>query len=180
MKPVLTIHEFHEDFLQLPLDQYTLTFDDGLYSQYKYISELSLINTQKIFFISTGIVCDAEQSEDEIKCEQAHEKFFNTGDCSNYMTWDQIKHIHEMTDCEIGGHSHNHNPRWRHHQHTIKEIVEDTKQMMSVFDHHGIHPVSFCFPYNNESKMYEQVLRTKGFTNFYGESRIDIHDIIGG
>lgn len=178
MKKVLMIHEFHEEFLLLPLDQYILTFDDGLYSQYKYISELSKIDTHKIFFISTGIICDTIQSEHEIKCEQAHVKFFETGDRSHYMTWEQIKHIQKINNCEIGGHSHNHNSRWRHNKHTIKEIIEDTRQMISAFNNHDMQPISFCFPYNNESGVYEQILRTRGFTNFYGKNRIDINDII--
>ena len=35
MKPVLMLHEFKEEFLDLPLENYILTFDDGLYTQYK-------------------------------------------------------------------------------------------------------------------------------------------------
>ena len=57
MKPILIIHEFEERFFDLPLDQYILTFDDGLYTQYVFLEELKKIKTKKYFFISSGIVC---------------------------------------------------------------------------------------------------------------------------
>ena len=39
MKPILMIHEFKEDFLNLNLEDYILTFDDGLYTQYLFFQE---------------------------------------------------------------------------------------------------------------------------------------------
>ena len=49
------IHEFKEEFLNLPLENYTLTFDDGLYTQYKFFNEIKKIKTNKFFFISSNI-----------------------------------------------------------------------------------------------------------------------------
>ena len=46
-KKILMIHEFKESFLNLPLEDYILTFDDGLFTQYLFLSELLKINTDK-------------------------------------------------------------------------------------------------------------------------------------
>ena len=40
MKPVLMIHEFKKEFLDLPLKDYILTFDDGLYTVYKFFNKI--------------------------------------------------------------------------------------------------------------------------------------------
>ena len=53
MKPVLMIHEVDESIFNKPLEDFVLTFDDGLYSQYKFIEAIDAIDTDKIFFIST-------------------------------------------------------------------------------------------------------------------------------
>ena len=61
-KPVLMIHEFSEFMLSLPLEDYILTFDDGLYTQYIHFDKIRELNTDKIFFISTGIVAHEDLS----------------------------------------------------------------------------------------------------------------------
>ena len=62
MKPVLMIHEITEKLFDLNLEDYTLTFDDGLYSQYYHYDKFKSINTDKIFFISSNILCEGIQS----------------------------------------------------------------------------------------------------------------------
>ena len=96
-KHVLMIHEVGEWLFDLPLQSYTLTFDDGLYTQYHYLKRLIKIDTDKIFFISTNIVADATttQSSEYITCDKAHEKYRLADDRSNYMNWKQIKEIDE-------------------------------------------------------------------------------------
>lgn len=181
-KPVLMIHEFKESFLDLPLEDYILTFDDGLYSQYQYINELQKIPTQKIFFISTGIICpeDQLQSSTPITCSEAHKKAFN-GNFEDYMTWDQIRHLHSLPDCTIGAHSHSHT-----HLDSFKSLSEkssyittDTQEMLIDFKLYLQHqPTSFCFPYNmNLHNLYNGLLLGFGFINFYGSERIDIENI---
>ena len=79
MKPILMIHEFKEEFFDLPLEEYILTFDDGLYTQYVFLEELKNIKTKKYFFISSDIVCpeNIEQNDEYITCNEAHKKAFN-------------------------------------------------------------------------------------------------------
>ena len=41
MKPYLMIHDIRKEYFDLDLDQYRLTFDDGLFSQYYYFPLLN-------------------------------------------------------------------------------------------------------------------------------------------
>lgn len=177
-KPILMIHEFKSCFLKLPLEQYTLTFDDGLYSQYKYIDELIKTDTDKIFFISSNIVCDEQcnQSPEEISCVYAHEKS-RRGDFSNYMKWSQLHEIQSHDRCFIGAHGHDH---IKDITDSVKLMINDTKQMYSKFYYHGMGSACemFCFPYNQESELYKRILSTKAKTKyFYGRNRVDINEI---
>jgi len=49
MKPTLMIHEVQDFYLDLPLEDYILTFDDGLYSQFQYWNHFKKLKTEKIF-----------------------------------------------------------------------------------------------------------------------------------
>jgi hypothetical protein len=173
MKPVLMIHEVDEWVFNFPLHEYTLTFDDGLFTQYKYFDRIKNIDTDKIFFISTGIVAtdQTKQSDEFIQCHVAHEKFFRDNDLSHYMNWRQIQEIHNEPDCEIGGHSH------MHHRPTGNNIIHDTRKMVEKFESHNIRPTSFCYPYNDENSIYKEVLKRHGFSEFYGANRVDVHDL---
>ncbi len=176
MKPTLMIHEFQERYLDLPLEKYTLTFDDGLYSQYAFVDELLRINTEKIFFISSDIVCPEDQTQDTsfICCRDAHDKAF-AGDYSNYMKWSQITYLDGLNSCRIGCHGHK-------HIHNIVSdplvMLKDSRRMIHTFRCHlGYVPDSFCFPYNIESGMYKTILQKYGFEHFYGGERIDIDEL---
>ena len=177
------IHEFREEFLNLPLENYILTFDDGLYSQYHFWSEIEKIPTKKIFFISSNIVCDTEQSLEFPVCRDAHQKAFS-GNKEDYMNLQQIKHLLDYDDVEIGGHSHEHK---RLNNFTslfdkVEHIKQDTEKMMKWFQQNLNHtPRSFCFPYNeNLDGMYNALLKKYGFTDFYGKERTAIESILPG
>lgn len=177
-KPVLMIHEFKSCFLKLPLTQYTLTFDDGLYSQYKYIDELLKIDTDKIFFISSNIVCDEQSNQppEEINCVHAHEKS-RRGDFSNYMKWSQIHEIRAQKRCYIGAHGHDHIENITNN---VRMMIRDTKKMYTKFSDQNIKDACemFCFPYNQESELYRRILSTKAKTkHFFGQNRVDIDEI---
>lgn len=167
------IHEVAERMFDLPLHEYVLTFDDGLYTQYVHLDKIRNINTDKIFFINTGIVAteQTEQSDEFIECRVAHDKLFKNGDLSHYMNWSQIHEIAKDPQCEIGAHSH------MHIKHTGFTTVKDTKLMMEHFRSNGMVPTSFCFPYNDDNEVYRCLLKQYGFTKFYGKDRVDIYDL---
>ena len=106
-KPVLTIHEVRDWMFDLPLEDYILTFDDGLYSQFYYFDQLKSIKTEKIFFISSDIICNGIQSNKFPNCMEAHEKY-RIGNREDYMAVQQIREILKDPQSTIGGHGHSH------------------------------------------------------------------------
>jgi hypothetical protein len=173
------IHECSAKFLALPLADYLLTFDDGLVSQFAFYQEIKYIPTPKIFFISTGIVCEGAQSLGFPPCELAHTKAF-TGNKEDYMTLEQIRELALDPWVTIGGHSHSHTRLSGTLVDKVKHIEADTQQMINWFkDNLGFAPTSFCFPYNEDPKgIYKGLLKKYGFTSFYGNERISIETLL--
>jgi len=173
MKTIM-IHEMKSG-MNIPKGE-LLTFDDGLYTQYAHARELP---NRKIFFISTNIICDGEQSSEFITAPQAHKKAFS-GNFENYMTISQIQELHEMGN-EIGGHSHFHSNLTQLPTlvSKVKHINQDTELMLEWFSTNlGFRPTSFCFPYNYDmDKLYNGLLKKHGFVNFYGSERINLNEI---
>jgi len=180
MKPVLMIHEVREEFFNLPLENYILTFDDGLYSQYYYYPRFKEIPTEKIYFISSGIVCEETQSTEFPACHIAHKKAF-AGNFEDYMTLDQIKELMKDPWVTIGAHSHTHKNLKEIGKitHRAMHVVDDTKLMMNWFKEKlNFSPTKFCFPYNDENDgLYVPVLKAVGFTDFYGKERTAIESV---
>lgn len=172
---VAMIHEMWEN-MSIPPDL-TLTFDDGLYTQYMHGRNLP---NKKIFFISTNIICKGPQSSEFIHCADAHKKAFS-GNKENYMTVSQIRELHDA-GCEIGGHSHFHQNlrELRSMVDQVDHMKMDTDLMMEWFDEKlGFTPTSFCFPYNDDVQgLYPAVLKRYGFVNFYGDERTNIDEIL--
>ena len=180
-KPVLMIHEVNELMFELPLAEYTLTFDDGLYSQFYYFNRFKEIPTKKIYFISSGIVCNSLQSTDFPTCQEAHKKAF-AGNKEDYMTLIQIKELMKDPLVEIGGHSYSHTRLGIYPKiiEKLNYIKTDTDRMISWFDENlGFKPTAFCFPYNEDYQgIYKQVLKTYGFEDFYGKERKSIESLL--
>jgi len=53
---VLMIHDLKKEYFDLPLENYRLTFDDGLYSQYYYYPLLRGHSETLTFFITTSLI----------------------------------------------------------------------------------------------------------------------------
>ena len=180
-KPVLMIHEVRESIFKLPLSDYTLTFDDGLYSQYHYFDRFREIPTEKIFFISSGIVCTGVQSLEFPGCKIAHAKA-STTNFEDYMTIPQIKELMQDPLVTIGAHSHNHIDLYGLPKlfDRINHISKDSELMLQWFwENLGINPTKFCFPYNEDlNGMYKAVLHKHGFTEYYGRERIAVETIL--
>lgn len=182
-KPILMIHQFEEKYLDLPLEDYILTFDDGLYTQYLFLNELIKIDTTKIFNISTRVVCDSYQSKEFIKASYARKKA-NNYNYVNYMTWDQIREINKHENCFIGGHGHAHSDirDIKGFVSLVNFINSDTSTMLSTFKSKlNYRPDIFCFPYNREdyNQFYRRLLeKDYDFKHFLGYDRIDIDDLI--
>jgi hypothetical protein len=181
MKPVLMIHEVTEEILSLSLDDYILTFDDGLYSQYYYFEHFKSIPTEKIYFISSDIVCNGSQSTEFPVCRDAHKKAFN-GNKEDYMTVVQIQELMQDPLVTIGAHSHSHTRLGHYSKLTekIAHIKNDTETMLEWFKTNlGFSPIDFCFPYNDDfGGVYAGVLKHYGFVNFYGRERKPVETLL--
>ena len=175
------IHEIEEEIFTLPLDEYTLTFDDGLYSQYYYRDYIQKYDTEKIFFISSGIVCTGKQSREFLNCIDAHKQAFN-GDMSQYMTIEQIKELLHSDQCTIGAHSHSHKrlSLFSTLVEKVNHIEEDTETMLEWFQKNlNYTPTKFCFPYNEDMDgLYKALLKKYGFTEFHGHERIPVEKLL--
>jgi Polysaccharide deacetylase len=179
---VLMIHEITEDILKLDLSDFDiLTFDDGLFSQYRYYKHFLKFNKPMYFFISTDIVCTDSKIQpiNSIQCEIAHDEYFEYESRRYYMTWDQIKEIYNTDNCFIGGHSHTH-PRLKEKTiHTQYNVVKDeVTKMMNSFIINDIKIDSFCYPYNEEIMFYKSLLNKFDIDKFFGKERIKVEDLI--
>ena len=175
------IHEVEDWMLNLDLSEFdVITFDDGLVSQYNNLEHFLKLPKPKIFFISTGIVCPEEttQNNEVITCSESHSRFFKNGDLSNYMKWSQIKEINEKTQCFIGGHSHTH-PDLREVKiiHQYKVTQEECYKMVGTFDLQNLCLSHFAYPYNYEALGYKLTLKEFGIPYFFGKERIAIESL---
>lgn len=180
-KKVLMIHEVTEKLFNLPLENYILTFDDGLYSQYYHFKYFESIDTEKIFFVSSNIICDGNQSNNFLTCSESHKKAF-LGNKEDYMTLDQVKELMSKPNVTIGGHSHNHIKlsNFISLYEKTTHIQNDTQNMLDWFETNlGFKPTKFCFPYNNDCDgLYKSLLKKYGFTDFYGNERTPIETLL--
>lgn len=180
MKPVLMIHEVREWMLELPLQDYILTFDDGLYSQYYYNEYFKKLTTQRIYYISSGIVSSGQQSKEFLTCVQAHVKA-RQGVFEDYMTLEQIKELMKDPNVIIGAHSHSHSrlDNFKSLAEKVAYINQDTAQMIAWFeDNLGFSPTHFCFPYNEDPHgLYKGLVKKFGITNCVGPGRIPIETL---
>lgn len=164
-KPSLMIHDFRPEFLDLPLEDYVLTFDDGLRSPLLYWDELKNRGCDCIFFITPDIIINS----------------FEGKPSSCFMTVSDIRRL--MYDgAIIGGHSYGHKriPKEMSLWDKLNLIVTDTNMMMDWFKSNlNITPIHFCFPYNEYDTVYKTILEHNyGFRFFYYHNRIDIETLI--
>jgi hypothetical protein len=173
------IHEWKDEYKTLPLYDYILSFDDGLYSQYQALEYLKTIDTPKYFFISTGIVRDTETPPNDkfITCRDAHKKAFD-GNYEDYMSWDEIKEIQRTKNCFIGGHGHNHIQLKNIKLRKKLELMSKELVMFDVFKEHDIDIDKFCFPYNYKDDIYMGFLKQKGIKEFYFYERFNIDTLM--
>lgn len=162
MKKVLAVHEFKEEYLDLPLEDYILTFDGGLLSQFSYIKELEKLNTDKIFFVPTGI--------------------FDNQNLGIHLTLDNLYELKSMRDFEIGGCGHDYLDFRNSNDNIVNKLLRlrrDTEEMQNFFSKKlRIRPSKFCFPYNVDVFGYRRILVKYGYSEFFGKERFDIEDLI--
>lgn len=183
------IHEIKEKYFSLDLENYILTFDDGLYSQYYWRDKIKKINTEKILFIISERILLSRDKTTMDNCYIANDKWIQKRDNSNYMTLNEIKEM-EKLGFELGCHSHYHNKLYNNkeladfksklcYKNNISFLIEDCKKMKEWFiSNIGYIPNKYCFPYNDETHFLKRYLVDQGFSEFYGNNRFNIDKII--
>jgi hypothetical protein len=109
------IHDFRKDYFELNLAAYTLTFDDGLYSQYYYYPLLDSVDSPQIFFIITSFIKPGKARErfngefiKSVKSRKYMNDAFINNDFSDFMTLEEIQKLATHKGVKIGTHSHFH------------------------------------------------------------------------
>jgi peptidoglycan/xylan/chitin deacetylase (PgdA/CDA1 family) len=128
----------------------SLTFDDGLESQYAlaYKHALQPHGVNGTFFIITG----------------------NTGTDDQAMTWDQLTNLNNGGN-EIGGHTVHHiNMKTTTDMQTkIDEVCNNRQDLLQ----HGFFPVSFAYPFGAYDATAESIVQNCGFKNARAAGGID-------
>ena len=109
------IHSLRQEHFDLPLSDYRLTFDDGLYSQYYYLPLLRRANTPMIYFIASAMIRPGPARKTYTGHHLPHVKSTaymlaarSRSDLSHFMTVDEVADLHCREDILIGAHSHFH------------------------------------------------------------------------
>lgn len=176
-KQVLMIHDMKEEYFKSDLSKYVLTFDDCLYSVYKYRIELSKINTQKYIAVPTGRILSTRTNLlDNVDCITANNMWLLQNDNSAYMTVNELLEMKEL-EFVLCGHSHYHargiNSSSKLDTSNLHYIKEDTDKMLDWFRTNiKITPTAYAYPYNKENNLLTLYLKHCGFDLFFGKERI--------
>jgi hypothetical protein len=188
-KPVLMIHEVNKEYLSANInwEDYVLTFDDCLFSQYYYWDFFKDLLTTKILFVPCSLIWFGHQRK---RFKKTHIKFPTCEEALkarlshpyNYMTLAEINILSELSpDLIIGGHGFIHerltndDPARR-----IRMFETDTRLMIEWFQHNfGSRPTYYCYPFNDDNIVAKDAIFKKyNITNVYGKERIDLKDLI--
>ena len=130
-----------EERLRIPDKLVVLTFDDSVASQATYVAPmLKKLGFGATFFITEGF----EFSRDK----------------EHYMTWEQIKALHDA-GFEIGNHTRNHAVVVKQ---TREQFSSDVEYIEKQCERYGIpRPTSFCYPAYQSSDAAVQILWERGY-----------------
>jgi len=195
MKKELMIHKWHDEYLNIKLDDYILSFDDGLYSQVlgikKIISKYPQIEIQ--YFVSTGIIHVGEESQTNNESDVAHQRFFDLGLTTDFVSYDDLRYLSNLQQVQIGFHGHKHiRPsflkknlslidqlkRWKA---DAQEMVFGAVKFYEARLIDKTRPILYCTPYNELHDLQIAIIR-KCFSNYFeqeliiiGPERMDIN-----
>ncbi|MBW2430991.1 MAG: hypothetical protein JRF56_18705 [Deltaproteobacteria bacterium] len=109
------IHDIRREYFDLNLDQYQLTFDDSLFSQYYYFPLLKNKPGYLIYFITTSFIRPGKARRmfsgeyiSYLKSKKYGYRTFVEGKLDHFMTIEELQAISSQTNVRIGVHSHFH------------------------------------------------------------------------
>ncbi len=115
MKRYLMIHDIRKEYFDLNLDQYRLSFDDGLFSQYYYFPLLNKHNAELTFFITTSFIKPGKARSryageylPHLKTKTYAYRTFIENRFDHFMNLEEIQALSAQSNVRIGVHSHFH------------------------------------------------------------------------
>ena len=113
--PYLMIHDLRPEYFDLNLDQYRLSFDDGLFSQYFYFPFLKNHHRKLTFFITTSFIQPgparpmfAGEYLSYLKTKKYAYRTFIEKTFEHFMTLEEVQELSAQSNVRIGVHSHFH------------------------------------------------------------------------
>lgn len=132
-----------EELLPIPDKLVVLTFDDAVKSQFTTAAPI----LKQYGFGATFFITEAF-------------KYIKSWKNENYMTWDEIKKLHEM-GFEIGNHTRRHS---NVSSQTKEQFLDDLEYIEKRCKEHGIPvPKTFCYPGYQFSRAAVEVLAEKNY-----------------
>ena len=118
----LMIHDIRKEYFDLNLDQYRLTFDDGLFSQYYYYPLYKNHPERLTYFIATSFIRPGKARDmyaveyipNYLKPKKYMYRTFVEGNFDHFMTIEELQAISSRTNVRIGVHSHFHDVIFTH------------------------------------------------------------------
>ena len=111
----LMIHDIRKEYLDLSLDQYRLTFDDGLFSQYYYYPLYKNHPERLTYFIATSFIRPGKARSmyageyiPFLKPKKYMYRSFIEHKFDHCMTSEEIQELAAKSNVQIGVHSHLH------------------------------------------------------------------------
>lgn len=157
----LMIHDLRPEYFDLKLDQYRLTFDDGLFSQYYYFPLLKNQPAELTFFITTSFIQPGKARPmfaggylPYLKPKKYMYRGFIENKFDHFMTTEEIQELAATSNVRIGVHSHLHDviPTGTHSRRRkplsewklarfnhSPEIVKHDLSIRSKIAHRGFH-----------------------------------------
>ena len=112
---ILTIHDVRKEYFNLNLNDYQLTFDDGLYSQFYYFSFFKDHPEKLTYFITTSLIKPGTARSvfngrylPYLKSKKYMYRTFADGRFDHFMNLEELQEICGQKNVQIGAHSHFH------------------------------------------------------------------------
>ena len=183
----LMIHAWHDEYLNIKLDDYILSFDDGLVSQVNGIKKIveKFPDIEIRYYVSTGIININKDEQLFNESDIAHRNFKQNGICGDFVSIDDLIILSKIPNVVIGLHGHDHLDLQKIQQNfsltdQFKMQESDIKKMYNMskrLDEFGIvdfnNTIHFCMPYNQSFPLYVSKMR-KVFSEKYPDAEFII------
>lgn len=151
---MIEIHEVFPEYIPYLLElskEHQLTFDDGLYSQYKFLKNNPLICAKCTMFVSTAYIRSdyIQPCQNVTLCDTAHALAVYSKDFSPYISFKEIKELQEL-GVTIGYHGHSHICLDGLKLTKALEIIQREVEASSKIGARLNFSKVFCAPYNDE------------------------------